>query len=234
VDVKAEWVDKSRSDEHRRVAKELRLRKSAPNTKGRAEQLQLLAEEEDREPGTYATDIENWLRRNHFPPYYSIPGIHTSAQPDGDEDPQPRQVLVLGSAASPHRLAQNGQNLRASRPRGEETDPSENNSHNDTEVARMDGALAEDKDVAEEDSEEEGSDRDGRVTFSEARVLNLKRCWDDMMDVIENPRGVHPKMAAVWKVLLERLKELAGTSERTSGGGKTRVHGQTITPIQCF
>ncbi|KAJ7843365.1 hypothetical protein B0H14DRAFT_2270647, partial [Mycena olivaceomarginata] len=61
MDAKAEWVDKSRSDEHRRVAKELQLRKSAPNTKGREERLQQLAEEEDREPGTYATDIENWV-----------------------------------------------------------------------------------------------------------------------------------------------------------------------------
>ncbi|KAJ7885454.1 hypothetical protein B0H13DRAFT_1889573 [Mycena leptocephala] len=60
---------------------------------------------------------------------------------------------------------------------GEQTVPSENDSHKDTEAARMDGAPAEDKDVAEEDSEEgpEGrSDRDGRVTVSEARTLNLK------------------------------------------------------------
>ncbi|KAJ7448910.1 hypothetical protein FB451DRAFT_1238776 [Mycena latifolia] len=38
VDAKAEWVDKSRSDEHRRVAKELQILKSAPGTKGRATQ----------------------------------------------------------------------------------------------------------------------------------------------------------------------------------------------------
>jgi hypothetical protein len=34
VDAKAEWVDKSRSDEHQRVAKGLQLRKSTPNMKG--------------------------------------------------------------------------------------------------------------------------------------------------------------------------------------------------------
>ncbi|KAJ7230419.1 hypothetical protein GGX14DRAFT_553899 [Mycena pura] len=135
TDTKAEWVDKSRSDEHRRVAKELKLLKSAPNTKGRAERLQQLAEEEDREPGTYTMDIENWvcpckyffksrflmckhlicevdkrldnrpltdlrffldLRRNHFPPYYSIPGIHATAESDTEEDAQPKQVVVLG------------------------------------------------------------------------------------------------------------------------------------------
>jgi hypothetical protein len=119
------------------------------------------------------------LRRNHFPPHYSIPGIHTSAQPDGDEDPQPRQVLVLGirGVAAPTRaerpeLARESASVNGGKNQsstgGEETDPSENNSHKDTEAARMDDALAEDKDVAEE----EGSDRDGRVSFEAFDTLH--------------------------------------------------------------
>ncbi|KAF7359857.1 SWIM-type domain-containing protein [Mycena venus] len=135
ADAKAEWLEKSRTDEHRLVAKELKVLKSASNTKGRAERLQQLAEEASREAGTYATDTENWvcpceyffksrflmckhlireantlldnkpltdlrfflnLRRNHFPPYYSIPGIHALEQPEGEEDSQPKEVLVLG------------------------------------------------------------------------------------------------------------------------------------------
>ncbi|KAJ7460146.1 hypothetical protein FB451DRAFT_1045484, partial [Mycena latifolia] len=63
VDAKTEWVDKSRSDEHRRVAKELQVLKGAPGTKGRAERLEqlALADDETREPGTYATDIQKWV-----------------------------------------------------------------------------------------------------------------------------------------------------------------------------
>ncbi|KAJ7462856.1 hypothetical protein FB451DRAFT_1494892 [Mycena latifolia] len=131
VDAKAEWVDKSRSDEHRRVAKELQVLKSAPGTKGRAERLEHLADDETREPGTYATDIQKWvcpwinrflmckhlireanklldnrpltklrffldLRWNHFPPYYSIPGIHAATEPDDADKAVPKVPIFLG------------------------------------------------------------------------------------------------------------------------------------------
>lgn len=134
IDAKAAWIDKSRTDEHRRVARELEVLKSARNTKGREERLQHIADDEDRERGTYATDIDNWvcpcpayakdrflmckhlireantlldnrpltdlrffldLRRNHFPPYYSIPGIHTTTRDDG-KNKSTKDVVVLG------------------------------------------------------------------------------------------------------------------------------------------
>ncbi|KAJ7818591.1 hypothetical protein B0H14DRAFT_2520386 [Mycena olivaceomarginata] len=61
VDVKADWVDKSRSDEHQLVAKELHLRRTAANTKGRAEAIAQVEAEQDRERGTYLTDIDKWV-----------------------------------------------------------------------------------------------------------------------------------------------------------------------------
>ncbi|KAJ7440655.1 hypothetical protein B0H11DRAFT_1750574, partial [Mycena galericulata] len=60
VDMKAMWLDMSRSDEHRLTEKQLKCLKSARNTKGRTERLEQLEEEETREHGTYHTDVERW------------------------------------------------------------------------------------------------------------------------------------------------------------------------------
>ena len=60
VDFKADWLDMSRTDEHRLVMKELKLRKTPANTKGRAERLAEIAEEEQRQSGTYHTNLQQW------------------------------------------------------------------------------------------------------------------------------------------------------------------------------
>jgi hypothetical protein len=55
------WIDFSRPDEIRHVAKELKIRKSSiGNLKGREEQLALLEEEKSREAGQYYTDVKKW------------------------------------------------------------------------------------------------------------------------------------------------------------------------------
>ncbi|KAJ6605666.1 hypothetical protein B0H10DRAFT_1957176 [Mycena sp. CBHHK59/15] len=105
------------------------------------------------------------LRRSHFPPYYSIPGIHTSAQPNSDENPQPKEVLVLGirSVAAP---------TREERPELAHRPASVDGGDNQSSTGMEETASSEnDEDV----DEEEGSDRDRRisdrfwlVTFSEA------------------------------------------------------------------
>ncbi|KAJ7656928.1 hypothetical protein DFH06DRAFT_1328467 [Mycena polygramma] len=232
VDAKALWADKSWLDKHRHVAQELQIRRSAPNTKGRAERLQLLAENEDREPGTYATDIDNWpsddkpltdlrffldLHRNHFPPYYSIPGIHTD-RPDIDESTQPKEVLVLGirGVASPAREERHEERRELARREagpgpvsvasgGGEDTASSDNSPSDGAVAAGTSAASDD-----DDEEQKESDRDVRVPFSEARIIYLKRCWEEMMGVIENPRGVHPKMAAVLEGTFSKVERIGG------------------------
>ncbi|KAJ7678816.1 hypothetical protein B0H17DRAFT_1139210 [Mycena rosella] len=124
VEFKAAWIDMDRTDEHRLVEKQLKWLRAPKNTKGRDEHLQLLEEEETRDPGTYLTDLENWtcscpaypknrflickhlvreankklkdrpltnlrffldMRRNHYPPYYSIPGVNASESEEDDE-----------------------------------------------------------------------------------------------------------------------------------------------------
>ncbi|KAF7372301.1 SWIM-type domain-containing protein [Mycena venus] len=255
ADAKAEWVDKSRSDEHCRVARELQLLKSAPNTKGRAERLQQLAEEEGRVAGTYATDIEKWvcpceyffksrflmckhlireankrldnkpltdlrffldLRRNHFPPYYTIPGIHDSAHPDSDEDPQPKEVLVLGirGAVAPSRqerpeIAHPPASVDGCQDQTSASPPADRESIQNDSREETDGVSMDDAQEGSDD-EEEVSDRDNRVKFSEGRVIHLKRCWENMMGVINNPRGVHPKMAAVLEGAFAKIENIGG------------------------
>lgn len=60
TDIRSMWLDMSRCDELRLMDKQLKCLKSARNTKGRAEGLELLEAEETREHGTYHTDIERW------------------------------------------------------------------------------------------------------------------------------------------------------------------------------
>ncbi|KAJ7927676.1 hypothetical protein B0H13DRAFT_1598446, partial [Mycena leptocephala] len=63
-----------------------------------------------------------------------------------------------------------------------------------------------------------------QVFFSEARQINLKRCFDSLMSVIEKPGGVHPKMAKVLETVFDKVERVGGdigahkrrkTSQRT-------------------
>jgi len=60
VDMKAEWVFHSKTDEHRLVLKEVEVRKMPLKNKDRAVRLTLLEEEAKRENGTYHTSLEDW------------------------------------------------------------------------------------------------------------------------------------------------------------------------------
>jgi hypothetical protein len=61
---KHQWDDMSRPDEYRRLKKEIRVLKTSANTthtkKRRAEELQWIRDEHEREPGTYHTDVLQW------------------------------------------------------------------------------------------------------------------------------------------------------------------------------
>jgi hypothetical protein len=60
TDFRADWRDMSKSDEHRRMEKELKWLNAPTNAKGRAERLAEMAEEENRLSGEYATDVQRW------------------------------------------------------------------------------------------------------------------------------------------------------------------------------
>ncbi|KAF8197642.1 hypothetical protein K438DRAFT_1967191 [Mycena galopus ATCC 62051] len=139
-DFRSAWKDYSCTDEHRLVAKELTMLKTSKSTKHRAERLEQIAAEGDREPGSYYTHLEKWvcscpaflisrfllckhlvreantilnnkpltdlsffanLRRNHFPPYYSIAGIHhTVGSSSDEEDEEEVEIQILGKGIS--------------------------------------------------------------------------------------------------------------------------------------
>ncbi|KAJ6537913.1 hypothetical protein B0H19DRAFT_860802, partial [Mycena capillaripes] len=60
-DFRTDWLDLGRTDEHRLVEKELMMLKTAKNKKNRAERLDQIAAEVEREPGEYSTLIEDWV-----------------------------------------------------------------------------------------------------------------------------------------------------------------------------
>ncbi|KAJ7575318.1 hypothetical protein C8J56DRAFT_801751, partial [Mycena floridula] len=45
---------------------------------------------------------------------------------------------------------------------------------------------------------------------SEAQILNFKRCFDDMMETVAAPSGVHPKMAKVLEKVFRPLEKVGG------------------------
>ncbi|KAJ6537912.1 hypothetical protein B0H19DRAFT_961929, partial [Mycena capillaripes] len=63
-----------------------------------------------------------------------------------------------------------------------------------------------------------------QVFFSEARKINLKRCFDSLMSVAEHSGGVHPKMANIMESVFTKVEKVGGdigahkrrrTSQRT-------------------
>ncbi|KAJ7855672.1 hypothetical protein B0H13DRAFT_1903005 [Mycena leptocephala] len=132
------------------------------------------------------------LRRNNFPPYYNIPGIHYLADPDSDpEDVDEIEIVVLGQGIS---RSQPGSS-RAQTAAAEPEDESHNDSEHDHDGGRESevGNASSDNDLDGEISMEEDNG-DDRVFNSEAQRIHLKRCFASFMDVVESPGGVHPKI----------------------------------------
>ncbi len=73
--------------------------------------------------------------------------------------------------------------------------------------------------------------KNGQVMFSEGRKINFKRCWDDMIGVTNNPRGVHPKMAAILENAFAQIEKVGGDIGRDKRRGE---NGMIITQIQCM
>ncbi|KAJ6616229.1 hypothetical protein B0H10DRAFT_2037908 [Mycena sp. CBHHK59/15] len=40
--------------------------------------------------------------------------------------------------------------------------------------------------------------------------IHLKRCWEEMMGAIDNPRGVHPNLAAVFEGAFAKIEKIGG------------------------
>ena len=59
-DFRADWKNMSLDDEHRVVMKQLEWLKKSKKTKGRAERLAQLDEEENRPRGKYLTEVDRW------------------------------------------------------------------------------------------------------------------------------------------------------------------------------
>ncbi|KAJ6608001.1 hypothetical protein B0H10DRAFT_2069270 [Mycena sp. CBHHK59/15] len=64
--------------------------------------------------------------------------------------------------------------------------------------------------------------------------IHLERCWEEMMGAIDNPRGVHPNLAAVFEGAFAKIEKIGGDIGQTRGEGKICVHGPIVIQIPCI
>ncbi|KAJ7160655.1 hypothetical protein C8R43DRAFT_947865 [Mycena crocata] len=240
----------------------------AKNTKGRAERLQQIADEEDRERGSYATDIDNWvcpcesflrsrflintpindlrfflnLRRNHYPPYYSIPGIHDTDEndPSSADESEPSEIVVLGVRGAVLQTREQVVGSSPTRPTMQSIENSEATGNKEgivasqearddaAPVATSSGAALDMQPTREveddDDSEEAECDRDDCIQFPESRKLHLKRCFEDMMGVLDNTHGVHPETASILETAFGKIERIGGDIGKDK---RRRTHART-------
>lgn len=233
----------SNCDEHRLTEKQLKWLKAPKNTKGRAECLAQLEVEEHRPSGKYLTEIDRWtcscpaldnlsfffkLRRQRYPPYYMIQGIHEDQIPDGpdgddSDDADSANIRVLGRDIRMGRVNE-GTSDRASQGQLPLTEMNRHQSQRESDmeqrevvtdehsVTNVEGAPIE-EDTGEEinhfegnESEEEGD----RVYYTAEESKTLKRCFSDMMELIDRKGGVHHKMAGILDKVFNGVKKVGG------------------------
>ncbi|KAJ7731689.1 hypothetical protein DFH07DRAFT_968683 [Mycena maculata] len=154
--------------------------------------------------------------RNHFPPYYLIPGVNA---PEADDENEEEVTVLL--------LGQHGSGPVARTIRTEL--PAETRNQGDSEDVRIEkdtNTLPAPTTVEEQeqehpqpqtetpDSDEGQGGADSRVHFSEAQKIHLKRCFDTSMEVMDDPRGVHPKMARVLEKTWASVEKVGGDIHR--------------------
>ncbi|KAF8148319.1 hypothetical protein K438DRAFT_1989233 [Mycena galopus ATCC 62051] len=157
------------------------------------------------------------LRQNHFPPYYTIPGIHTTSDDSDSGDVEMvKDIVVLGVRGAP--VIQRPLEVTQSSPEVAQAQPSlvkevETVASSGSGEERDQGRVAaEGGEQRREDSEcgDSDAESDGRIMFSEARILHLKRCFNNIFDVMGNERGAHRKMAKVLEGVVGKIEKVDG------------------------
>ncbi|CAK5263800.1 unnamed protein product [Mycena citricolor] len=156
------------------------------------------------------------LRRNHFPPYYVIPGIHDIEE----NEPEPEhdvEIMVL------HRGHSRSQSTSSSRMQTPEPDDDEDNDRapspgpvtgpglDDLESIDPSGDddRDEDNNIRAFASDDEGTAGD-RVYISEAQRENLKRSFEALMETISRPSGIAPQLAEALRPALQMVEDAGG------------------------
>ncbi|KAJ7801578.1 hypothetical protein B0H14DRAFT_2386233, partial [Mycena olivaceomarginata] len=49
-----------------------------------------------------------------------------------------------------------------------------------------------------------------QIFFSEARLIHVKRCFDEIFDAMHNPRGVHPSMGKIFEGVAGKIETVGG------------------------
>ncbi|SJL10785.1 uncharacterized protein ARMOST_14179 [Armillaria ostoyae] len=220
---KKDWHDMGKPDEQRLIKKELDyLKNTSMKPKIRAERLAKIRAEETRPRGPFPlvqasrvrepnkktsnAPLHNLrffldLRRNHYPPYYSIPGIHRDTAGEDVENVETTEVhmLLLGRS---RRQAHSRQVSTSSTFSFPITEDSENEG---TPTKEKDTEIDTEQDEGDDEAEQEDPER---IFFGEAEIQHLERCYDDMMGVATSKRGVHPKMTRALRKVFDVITEV--------------------------
>ncbi|KAJ8077382.1 hypothetical protein PM082_001812 [Marasmius tenuissimus] len=148
------------------------------------------------------------LQRNHYPPFYILPGINTSIEslPSDDEDEEQEvDMVVIGAGHSTVRRAHSRASSRAS---------SEFETSSAYEADEIQELLSGGNDGEGDLNIDDGSsdfhisskfdelpepfddteDMRQRMFVSQAQIDHINGRWETIMSLAQNPRGLHPKM----------------------------------------
>ncbi|KAJ7462498.1 hypothetical protein FB451DRAFT_1495668 [Mycena latifolia] len=176
-----------------------------------------------------------------FPSILLYPGIHAATEQDDADEAEPKVPVFLGICGAGLETCEQEEE-QASVPRktadtrpdttlagGNKGDPEgQLIEEEDPPAARVEESAGTEASASvsvngSDDDIDEPSDRDNRVQFSEARKIHLKRCWEDMMGVLDNPHRVQPKMAAVLEGAFGKIERIGGDT----GKDKRRTNPRT-------
>ncbi|CAK5283818.1 unnamed protein product [Mycena citricolor] len=162
------------------------------------------------------------LRRNHFAPFYRIPGIH-SMENDDEEDMDDVEILVL------HRDRSRTQSMASSRVPSPDLDDEDQtdlpmSGLEDSASAEQESQIGADSDL-EDDIRALASDDEGpasqKIYLSKARLENLKRSFAAMLETASDPQGMAPKLAEAIMPAVEAVEDTGGSIDRYQRRRKT-------------
>ncbi|KAJ8095385.1 hypothetical protein PM082_023155 [Marasmius tenuissimus] len=165
------------------------------------------------------------LRRNHYPPFYNLPGINTTAESSvsDNEDEEEVDMIIIGTQS---RTVCRTHSRTSSRASSEFDTASSAYDVDEIEEQLLEEGLSnEDSSSPEFDDMPEPFDDStdtARVFVSPAQVDHMNGRWRTIMSLAQAPQGLHPKMYEGIKRAWDTIDKLGGDIEGELSARKMR------------